>query len=56
MQPPTFAEGSKFDARGGIPPACSIAGAKSQGGILVAVGNPQCEYRFPNFPEPALTE
>jgi hypothetical protein len=40
MQPPTFAEGSKFDARGGIPPACSIAGAKCQGGILVAVGNP----------------
>ena len=26
---------------GGIPLACSIAGAKSQGGILVAVGNPQ---------------
>ena len=39
-QPPTFAEGRKIDARGGIPSACSIAGAKSQGGLLVAVGNP----------------
>ncbi len=39
-QPPTFAEGGKIDAGGGIPPTCSIAGAKSQGGILVAVGNP----------------
>ena len=40
-QPPTFAEGGKIDAGGGIPPTCSIAGAKSQGGILVAVRNPQ---------------
>jgi hypothetical protein len=40
-QPPTFAEGRKIDAGGGKPSACSIAGPKSQGGILVAVGNPQ---------------
>jgi len=39
-QPPTLAEGGKIDAGGGIPPACSIAGAKFQGGILVAIGNP----------------
>ncbi len=39
-QPPTFAEAGKIDAGGGIPPTCSIAGAKSQGGILVAIGNP----------------
>jgi hypothetical protein len=45
-QPPTFAEGRKIDARGGIPSACSIAGAKSQGGLLVAVGNPQWGIGF----------
>ena len=28
-QPPTFAEGSKVDAGGGVPSACSIAGPKS---------------------------
>ncbi len=39
-QPPTFAEGGKIHAGGGIPPTCSIAGAKSQGGILVAIGDP----------------
>ena|SRR5271166_4917295 len=39
-QPPTFAEGGKIDAGEGIPPTCSIAGAKFQGGILVAIGNP----------------
>ena len=55
MQPSTFAEGGKIDARGGIPPASSIAGAKPQGGLLVAVGNPQWRYQFPNSPEPALT-
>jgi hypothetical protein len=54
MQPSTFAEGGKIDARGGIPPASSIAGAKPQGGLLVAVGNPQWRYQFPNSPEPAL--
>jgi hypothetical protein len=40
-QPPTFAEGRKIDAGGGKPSACSIARPKSQGGLLVAVGNPQ---------------
>src|SRR5271166_481450 len=46
MQPSTFAEGGKIDARGGIPPASSIAGAKPQGGLLVAVGNPQWSISF----------
>ena len=46
MQPSAFAEGGKIDARGGIPPASSIAGAKPQRGLLVAVGNPQWSISF----------
>jgi hypothetical protein len=46
LKPPAFAKGSEIDARGGIPAACSIAGAKSQGDLLVAVGNPQWALGF----------
>jgi hypothetical protein len=33
---------------------CSIAGANSQGGILVAVRESIAGYRFPNSPEPDI--
>lgn len=41
LQPPAFAERSKIDTGWGIPSPCSIAGAKFQGVILVAIRNPQ---------------
>ena len=52
-QPPTFAEGGKIDAGGGVPHACSS-------GRQVSGRHPCCHresvvgYRFPNSPEPAL--
>jgi hypothetical protein len=33
LQPPTFAEGSKFDAHGGIPPATRIAATLPLGSV-----------------------